>query len=333
MSPTVFEHPSFSTARLDRAAEKRDDKLWIEQQHQHSHTLYVPLWRSRCLVQATDRGSEQTAYRALMLGREAIEPLAQSPHSPTLLGRHSGHTYFGVTVGDAMAKQLSEQHQAIFQDLRRVIDHLDTLDAGILAYAKALHYWQHRHTFCGVCGHANDLISAGHRMRCGNHECGRDTFPRIDPAIIVLVTHDNACLLGRHRSWPATRYSTLAGFVEPGESLEEAVAREVLEESSVELKSVRYRSSQPWPFPASAMAGFYAEAHSRHLRVDEDELEHAQWLTAAEIREQVEAGTLSLPTPYSIAFSLIAQWYQEQTGEDPMQLLQLHTQATSARPK
>lgn len=327
---TAPRHPLISTSNFDRATEKRDDEAWIAAEHRQPQTRYVPLWRNRCLVKlATDKLQQLTSSstlsgKAIFLAHDQIHPLDDSPHPPTLLGRDGAVTYFGVSVGDAMASMLSEQHDAQFSDLRQVIDHLGQMESSLLAYAKAMHYWQHRHRFCGVCGQANQLCSAGHRMRCCNPECGRDTFPRIDPAIIVLVTHKNqdgeACLLGRHPSWPAKRYSTLAGFVEPGESLEQAVHREVFEESGVQLHQVSYQSSQPWPFPASAMAGFRAKALGRRLNINH-ELEDAIWLTAEDIQRQVKAGELRLPTPYSIAFSLIASWYHEQTGDDPQDLV------------
>jgi NAD+ diphosphatase len=157
-------------------------------------------------------------------------------------------------------------------------------------------------------------------MVCPNEECKRETFPRIDPAIIVLVTHEGACLLGRGAGWPRNRYSTLAGFVEPGESLEDAVVREVFEEAGVRLKSMRYRSSQPWPFPASAMAGFYAEAVSSEITTDE-ELEDARWFTPEDIRRDLEANRLRLSPRLSIAFRLISDWYTEQTGESLLTLI------------
>ena len=192
---------------------------------------------------------------------------------------------------------------------------MDAKHAGVLAYAKALHYWQHRHAFCGACGHPNRLESAGHRLVCSNEECGRQSFPRIDPAIIVLVTQGDACLLGHNANWPPRRFSTLAGFVEPGESLEDAVVREVFEESGVRLREIHYVSSQPWPFPASAMCGFYAEAATRECRPS-DELAEVRWFSVAELDAAVAADEVRLPPPVSIAFRLIADWYQQQCGRD-----------------
>jgi NAD+ diphosphatase len=198
--------------------------------------------------------------------------------------------------------------EASFLDLRRAAVDMDAKHAGVLAYAKALHYWQHRHGFCGVCGSPNQLHSSGHKMICSNEECARQSFPRIDPAIIVLVTHGDACLLGRNSSWPEKRFSTLAGFVEPGESLEDAVVREVFEESRVRLKEIRYISSQPWPFPSS-MCGFYAEAESRSCEPSSNwqaPLVHRQRTTSRARRQH------ALSPPVSIAFRLLADWYKQQ---------------------
>ena len=131
---------------------------------------------------------------------------------------------------------------------------------GLLAYARALSIWRSRHRYCGACGAPLVAVRAGHALRCTNGACAQESFPRIDPAIIVLVCDGERALLGRQASWPPGRYSTLAGFVEPGESLEDAVAREVFEETGVPVHDVRYHSSQPWPFPSSLMVGFQASA-------------------------------------------------------------------------
>jgi len=163
------------------------------------------------------------------------------------------------------------------------------------------------------------LQSAGHKLVCSNEECARQSFPRIDPAIIVLVTHENACLLGRNSNWPAKRFSTLAGFVEPGESLEDAVVREVFEEARVRLREIRYVSSQPWPFPASSMCGFYAEAESRDCMAC-DEMEELRWFTAEELAAAVGDGSILLSAPVSIAFRLLADWYKQQGGGELDQL-------------
>jgi NAD+ diphosphatase len=160
-------------------------------------------------------------------------------------------------------------------------------------------------------------------MKCGNEECARESFPRIDPAIIVLVTNGDACLLGRNSKWPAKQFSTLAGFVEPGESLEDAVVREVYEEVQVQLQEIRYVSSQPWPFPASAMCGFYAEAVDRQCGRSQ-EVEETRWFTVQSLTQAVARDEVRLSPPVSIAFRLLADWFRKQGGGDLESLVRHH---------
>lgn len=300
----------FTSVRLDRLVEQRDDPKWVERALQEDDAHLVPLWRSRSLLEKRDSGTIAVYLKPAEISTTGmVQP-------PTLLGTDYKRTYFVVSITDRQKDEVLESRPwARFADLRRASIDMDAKHAGILAYAKALHYWQHRHGFCGTCGAPNRLLSAGHRLVCSNEECARETFPRIDPAIIVLVTHGDACLLGRNPNWPPRRFSTLAGFVEPGESLEDAVVREVFEEAKVRLNSVRYVSSQPWPFPASSMCGFFAEAASRECEVS-DELEEVRWFTTDELVEAVKDGSVLLSPPVSIAFQLLADWFRKQGGGD-----------------
>jgi NAD+ diphosphatase len=300
----------FTSVRLDRLAEYRDDPAWVKIALHSEVARLVPLWRNRSLL-AGPAGEQQAVY--LEPGElDLLDPI----QPPTLLGTDGKRYFFAVSINDRQREQvLSRRPDARFLDLRLASIDMDAKHAGVLAYAKALHYWQYRHAFCGACGNPNRLESAGHKLVCSNEECGRQSFPRIDPAIIVLVTHGDACLLGQNTAWPPRRFSTLAGFVEPGESLEDAVVREVFEESGVRLRDIRYISSQPWPFPASAMCGFQAEAESRECRASE-EMEQLLWLTAAELDLAITADEVRLPPPVSIAFRLIADWYQHACGQD-----------------
>ena len=195
---------------------------------------------------------------------------------------------------------------ATFTDLRAVAGALPGGDASILAHARGLMHWRGQHGFCGVCGGTCESRSAGHVMRCT--ACGTSHFPRTDPAVIMLVHRGDNALLGHSHRFPNTAmYSTLAGFVEPGESLEEAVAREVHEESGVRVGRVYYHSSQPWPFPASIMLGFYAEALSEEVTIDPNELQDARWFSRAQIRDP-QAHGFALPRLDSIARRLIEDW-------------------------
>jgi NAD+ diphosphatase len=300
----------FTSVRVDRLVEYRNDPEWVSRALGSDAARLVPLWRSRCLIESTDEGQ-----LAVYLRNNELENL-DSIQPPTLLGTDGKRYFFAVSINDKQREDVLSLHpEARFLDLRRASVDMDAKHAGVLAYAKALHYWQHRHLFCGVCGSPNHLLSAGHKLVCTNEECARQSFPRIDPAIIVLVTHENSCMLGRNATWPAKRFSTLAGFVEPGESLEDAVVREVFEESRVRLKEMQYVSSQPWPFPASSMCGFYAEAESRDCMTSE-ELEELRWFTVDELTEAVNNREVLLSPPVSIAFRLLADWYKNNGGGD-----------------
>ena len=305
----------FTAVRLDRDVDRRDDAEWVAASLTNPDTRLVPLWRNRSLLESGPEGT----VAVYLSPAELEEPDRIQP--PTLLGNDGVRDYFAVSVADAQRDLIHTRYpDARFADLRRASIDMAAKHAGILAYAKALHYWQHRHAFCGVCGHPNRLRSAGHRMACSNEECARETFPRIDPAIIVLVTHKDACLLGRNGNWPPKIFSTLAGFVEPGESLEDAVVREVYEEAEVQLADIRYVSSQPWPFPASAMCGFYAEAADRSSGTS-DEVEETRWFTVSSLTEAVLNDEVRLSAPVSIAFRLLADWYRNNGGGDLEELV------------
>ena len=311
---TLSHRNRFTSVRLDRLAEFRDNAEWVNSTLHSATARFVPLWRSRSLIEQTSDGQIAVYLRPGNLNSlDSIQP-------PTLLGTDGKRHFFAVSINDLQRDEILKlRPQARFLDLRRASVDMDAKHAGVLAYAKALHYWQHRHVFCGVCGHPNRLFASGHKLVCSNEECARQSFPRIDPAIIVLVTHGDACLLGRNANWPAKRFSTLAGFVEPGESLEDAVVREVFEESRVRLRDIRYVSSQPWPFPASSMCGFYAEAEGRQCKVS-DELEELCWFSCTELEAAIAAKEVLLPPPVSIAFRLISDWYRAQCGGDLEQL-------------
>ncbi len=305
----------FTSVRLDRLVEYREDPEWVIAAQNSDAARFVPLWHSRSLLAKDDEGQVAVYLKPGELDQlDAIQP-------PTLLGTDGKRYFFAVSINDSQREEVLASHpEARFIDLRRASVDMDAKHAGVLAYAKALHYWQHRHIFCGVCGSPNRLLSSGHKLICSNDECARQTFPRIDPAIIVLITHNNACLLGRNANWPPKHFSTLAGFVEPGESLEDAVVREVYEEAQVRLNKIRYVSSQPWPFPASSMCGFYAEAENRDCTVGE-ELEELRWYTADELDIAVMEDSVRLSPPVSIAFRLLADWYHKQNGKDLEQLV------------
>ena len=197
-------------------------------------------------------------------------------------------------------------------DLREAAALLNDRDAGLFTHAVALANWHATHTHCPRCGTPTVTVAAGHAQRCPVD--GSEHFPRIDPAVIMLVTDpDDRCLLARNRRWPERRVSILAGFVEPGESAEQAVAREVGEETGITVARVRYVGSQPWPMPQSLMLGFRASASGDlELRVDDDEIAEAHWFSRDELRSALASREILLPPPVSIAHRLIESWYGEE---------------------
>lgn len=206
---------------------------------------------------------------------------------------------------------------ARFFDIRQYGPQVDMQDGSIAALARGLCYWHATHSFCGRCGSKNKLVEAGHSRLCENEHCKHPTFPRTDPAVIMVVTKVFAdgverCLLGRQAIWPQGMYSSLAGFVDPGETLEQAVAREVKEEAGIEVDDVRYVASQPWPFPSSIMLGFYARATSEQISVDKDELDDAKWFSREDLAQfgdwHDEGEHLKLPRTDSISRYLIEHW-------------------------
>jgi NAD+ diphosphatase len=296
---------TYSGSPLDRAAKRREDEAWIAAALAAEETLWAPVWRGRNLM----RGVEDGAPEAVFLTGAAAAALRLAGGPWAFLGLYEGVPLFAV---DASAAEdplpLLPEALGSFTDLRAVAGLLPPEQASILAHARALMHWRTRHRFCGVCGAPCEPRSAGHVMLCSNLACATQHFPRTDPAVIMLVTHGGRALLGHSARFPsATMYSTLAGFVEPGESLEEAVAREVFEEAGVRVTRISYHSSQPWPFPASIMLGFYAEALDSTIVLDREELEDARWFSRAEIRDCAAHG-FSIPRIDSIARRLIEDW-------------------------
>jgi len=251
------------------------------------------------------RGVAEGRPEAAFVSGNAAAAVRDAPWA--LLGLQGPTPVFAVDVSATEEPlALLPDEAGTFTDLRAVAGTLPGGDASILAHARGLMHWRGQHGFCGVCGGACEPQSAGHVMRCT--ACGTSHFPRTDPAVIMLVHHGDCALLGHSRRFPnTTMYSTLAGFVEPGESLEEAVAREVFEESGVRVGQVQYHSSQPWPFPASIMLGFYAEALSEEVTIDPNELQDVRWFTRAQIRDH-QANGFNLPRLDSIARRLIEDW-------------------------
>jgi NAD+ diphosphatase len=287
----------FAGPYVDRAGHLRQDAAWFASALADTRSRVVPVWNSRSLI------ADGNEPRAAFLELDDIPRERRSAETLVLLGRVNDASFFAYEIESLDPPQLL--NGARFEDLRLVASLLPLEEAGLLGYARAMISWRRRHRFCGSCGATTVAAKGGHVLVCTNPACRHEQFPRLDPAIIVLVSDGERALLGRQASWPVGRYSTIAGFVEPGESLEDAVAREVLEETGVQVDAIEYHSSQPWPFPASLMLGFTAHAATQAVHLHDEELEDARWFTRAE----VVAGVPLLPPTQSISFSLIEHWF------------------------
>ncbi len=287
----------FAGPYLDRSAHLRQDPAWFESALTDPKSRAIPVWNSRSLIEG------DKAARAALIELHDIPTESRNSEALILLGRVGDAHLFAYEIESTAAPEI--RAGARFEDLRWIASRLPEDEAGLLAYASAMISWRRRHRYCGNCGSNTRPAKGGHVLICSDSSCGIEHFPRLDPAIIVLVSDGERALLGRQASWPAGRYSTIAGFVEPGESLEDAVAREVAEETGIDVGQIQYFSSQPWPFPSSLMLGFTAQAHTQEIRLNDQELEDARWFSRAELAD----GTLRLPPNPSISYRLIEYWY------------------------
>jgi len=295
----------YAGLELDRRAERRGDKDWIESLLRKPDSRLVPVWRSRNLV------VEGETPQAVFLS--TAEVAATLDGSTMFLGLHQETAYFAADFSAHEEPALPEVvgPQGKFVDLRAVGAIMDRQHGALLAYARGLAHWHSRHGFCANCGAATVAAEGGHVRQCTNAACNSQHFPRTDPAVIMLVTHGDKAFLARNKRFPFPMYSTLAGFVEPGESLEETVAREVYEESGLRVTDVRYQSSQPWPFPCSIMLGFRARALGTDFRIDNDELIDAGWFDRAHLLALHDPDKFRTPRGDSIARRLIDEWVAE----------------------
>lgn len=295
----------FAGGELDRAARQRRDPAWVAARLADSSARIVPVWRNRSLIafDPQDNAPQAAVFwpRARLDGIEA---------TAVFLGLGHEGPMFAADVS-ALPNLSTESER--FVDLRDTGFLLPAAEAAVLAYGRGLLFWHRQARFCGACGAPTSPHEGGHMRRCTQTECAKEHFPRTDPAAIMLVTAmvegEEKCLLARQPGWPPGMYSTLAGFVEPGESLEETVVREVAEETGVTVPvgNVTYLGSQPWPFPASLMLGFAARATSTALDFDSAELEDARWFSRNDLAGFREAGR-RLPRRHTVARHLIERW-------------------------
>jgi len=292
----------YKSNELNRHAHLRDDIDWIEEKLRHTQSLILPVWRNESFVTNLD-----TPHPAF-LNFATYSDLSEVAQQIVFLGHSQDQAIFAVGLNDAIDPCLTEFGE--FTDLRNVGRQMNQEEGALLAYARGLIHWHKTHLFCGACGGVTESKSSGHMRACTNTECAKLHFPRTDPAVIMAI-HDGAdhLLLGRHPAWASGNHSVLAGFVEPGETLEQAVAREVYEEVGLSAHNITYKYSQPWPFPSSIMLGFFAEAdRGQKLIIAEDEIEDARWYSRGELLNSPENDEFRLPRHDSIARKLVNEW-------------------------
>ncbi len=309
-SPAMPGPHVFAGNPYDRAQHLRRDAGWLAKAIEDRASRFLPLWRLMPLV--VDGAQPALAWQP----PDLVRGLA-TEGSVILLGLEGGRPRFAADVS-ALTEPIAEGplgQAGTFAEVRALAPRLAAGEAGIVAQARALVDWHLRHTFCAVCGAKTTPREGGYMRRCESSSCAAEHFPRTDPVVIMIVARGDSCVLGRQEHFPEGMYSALAGFVEPGESIEEAVRREVAEEVSVEVGAVRYHSSQPWPFPSSLMIGCIAETAVKSITIDEAELEDAAWFTRAEVRIALAEGEgadgLRMPPPMAIAHQLALWWAKQ----------------------
>ena len=285
---------TFAGGGLDRMGPRRTDAAWLADRRADPASRVVIATRDGVLVDPD--GTPATV---------AVSEVPDDAETVLLGVGHDGAAVFAADPGPERGVAL--RPEASLVGLRDVAAMSALADANLLAHASGLLNWHRRHRFCANCGHATDSVEAGYVRSCPN--CGAQHHPRTDPVVITLVTDGDRVLLGRNANWPERRFSCLAGFVEPGESLEEAVAREVGEEAGVTVSDVRYVSSQPWPFPASLMLGFEATYAGGDPHPHDRELQAVAWFTREDLRRAAAGdGEVSIPPPLAIARRLMDGW-------------------------
>lgn len=311
--PTAFPQPAIGPERLlNRMAEKRNDAAWIAARLAEPESRFI-LFADLSLAVDSDAGRTQTAIR--WHTGEQIAALGADPGDAIFLGCDDKRAIFAIAFSTAQMAAAPGGPEALkpLVDLRTLAMQgaLPPEDLSLAGGARALAAWHATNRCCGRCGAHTRPKDAGWRRRCWS--CGQESYPRADPAIIVLVTDGERCLLGHHKRYAHKFYSTLAGFVEPGEDIEACVRREMKEETGVEIGEVRYLASQPWPFPHLLMVGCWARAITTELTLDEEELWDARWFSRDEVMEMMDerhGQGFTVPGPHSIAHSLIRSFVE-----------------------
>lgn len=307
--PTDAFMNTFAGNPLNRASERRPDAAWLAEKLAAPDSLGVAIWNGRPLVEPTKDGGMQIAYVTAEMANE----LSGGGERLLFMGLWKETAVFAVDLEGSANPTDGGPLQGLgaFEDLRRIALRLPATDAAILSTAKQMFEWRRRHKYCANCGEPSQPRDGGWKRQCP--ACEVEHFPRTDPVVIMLPFHGDRCMLGRQAAWPAGMFSALAGFLEPGESIEEACARELDEEAGLKAVSVRYHSTQPWPYPSSLMIGLHAEVADDQAAPDQTELSEVRWFTRAEARDLLAGkidGTFA-PGAMAIAHQLIKAWAEQ----------------------
>ncbi|MGH8283637.1 MAG: NAD(+) diphosphatase [Gammaproteobacteria bacterium] len=314
--PKLGELPFvFSDPELNRLAPQRHDEVWLNTQIVSQSACFVPVTGENNVLRAD-------GVTPVLLDAKAAKSALAQAQCTVLLGTYRNQTCFALGLPADITLPVND---VILTNLRPQFSVLKQDTLALLGYARAMVHWHVHSRYCGKCSAPTESRRAGHELHCSR--CGNVLYPHVNPAMIVLVTHEDRCLLGRQA--PGKRFSTLAGFVEPGESLEATVRREVREETNIRVASMQYRASQPWPYPASLMLGFHAVAENTDIHCNDGELLEAGWFSRTDIIEGLRRKSLALSTPQSISYWLLRDWFEETGG---FVLADFNTADSSAHP-
>ena len=295
----------FNTHFIDRSSWLRDSEEALARAQIGSSGRVLLRWQRRFVV---------TSERELLMPLSEVSSIALRDAELVYLGRYRDLDCFAADLRDEPVLDKVE-----FSELRALGLALDDEQRALAFYAQGVLNWHARHGFCANCGSATRMQQAGHARRCSNPDCAKVHYPKIDPAVIFSIENatgpEPRILLGRKAEWEAGRRSVIAGFVEPGETLEDAVRREAMEETGVKVDAVRYVASQPWPFPDALMCAFECRTEQSVITLNDQELEAASWITPGQLAAGIRAGELSMPYRASIAWYLVDAWYRRHTGQ------------------
>ncbi|MFZ4601386.1 MAG: NAD(+) diphosphatase [Caulobacterales bacterium] len=307
MPRPIFSPNAFANYPLDKAGLRRRDEAYLAAAAADPRAMLAPFHKMQPFLM-DGRGGREIGW----LGMHAHPALGAGPL--VFLGEdEAGAPLFATDIPERFDISASPiAGLGSFDDMRAAAAALPAGDVAMLGCAKSLFEWHARHRFCSNCGEKTDIVEAGWKRKCA--ACEGEHFPRVDPVVIMVPVHGDRCCLGRQKRFPPGMYSALAGFVEPGESLEEACAREIFEEVGLRATAVRYHSSQPWPFPSSMMIGLIADVTDDVVTLDKDEIDEAVWLTKEEARQALagglkgDAGMIWAPPPLAIAHQILKAW-------------------------